>query len=64
MASELLDSIQSNEARLKFRDLLDDIMSGSHVAVTRYHRIEAVVVPGDWYDQAATLMAQEAERAA
>jgi prevent-host-death family protein len=45
--------IHSDEARRRFRDLLDEVEhGGAHVTVMRYDTPAVVVVPVDWYRNA------------
>lgn len=44
--------VRSDEARAKFRDLLDEVATqGEHIYVLRYDKPVAVLVPVDWYDR-------------
>lgn len=54
--------VRSEEARAKFRDLLDDVARGDHVYVLRYDKPAAVLVPVGWYEaiKAAAARAQAA----
>jgi len=50
--------MEAAAARSKFRDVLDSVLRGEHVSITRWHRRVAVVVPADWYDQAIRRLAE------
>lgn len=43
--------VRSDEARLKLRELLDDVEDGAHVYVLRYDKPAAVLVPVGWYER-------------
>lgn len=58
-----MDTIPAAQARLRFRDVLDALVRGEHVGITRYDRVQGVVVPVDWYEKASAALArQEKER--
>lgn len=57
-------TVTTTDLRRDFRSVLDRIIRGEHVAVSNYSKTCVVVVDPTWYQAAATLMAQEAERAA
>lgn len=59
MENDLITTIQSNEARIKLRAVLNSVLQGEHVTVTRYNTVEAVMVPADWYERAAALVAAD-----
>lgn len=43
--------VSSDEARTKFRDLMDEVArTGDRVHIMRYGKPTAVIVPVDWYD--------------
>lgn len=45
--------VRSDEARTKFRDLVDEVtQDGAHVYLLRYDKPVAVMVPVKWYEQA------------
>ena len=44
--------VRSDEARTKFRDLLDDVEDGACIYVLRYDKPAAVLVPVDWFEAA------------
>ena len=51
--------VSSDEARTKFRDLMDEIAHGeSHVYVLRYGKPAAVIVPVGWYEVAAEIVSR------
>jgi prevent-host-death family protein len=54
---EEIPSFGAQEARIKFREALDHIMRGTPVQITRHGRVEAYLVPADWYRQAQELTA-------
>jgi prevent-host-death family protein len=44
--------VRSDEARSKFRDLLDEVAhDDAHIFVLRYDKPAAVIVPVEWYEQ-------------
>lgn len=44
--------VSSDEARTKFRDLMDEVIRHeSHIYVMRYGKPVAVIVPVEWYEQ-------------
>ena len=45
-------SVQSDELRKTLRSVLDAVKNGERYEVLRYQRVEAVIVPADWYEQA------------
>jgi prevent-host-death family protein len=48
-----MKSVRSDEARKRFRDLLNDVEhQGEHVEILRYKTPAAVVVPVEWYRHA------------
>jgi prevent-host-death family protein len=59
MDNDLITTIQSNEARIKLRAVLNSVMQGEHVTITRYNTVEAVVVPMDWYERAVGMIAAD-----
>jgi prevent-host-death family protein len=53
--------VRSDEARTRFRDLLDAAERGEHVVILRYDKPVAVLVPVEWHRSAlATTKASEA----
>lgn len=53
-----MKSVQSDEARRTWRDVLNDVEHNSeHVQIMRYTTPAAVMVPVEWYEQARELMA-------
>ena len=45
--------VRSDEARTRFRDLLDEVAHDeAHVYVLRYDKPAAVIVPVEWYEAA------------
>ena len=51
-----MDQYTSEDARRDWRRILNAVENGEPVAVTRYGKSLAVVVPADWYEQAKTLI--------
>jgi hypothetical protein len=52
-------SIKSNEARVHFRDVLDDAGKGIFTSVSRWNDPPAAwVVPDDWFQRAKTCLSQ------
>lgn len=50
--------MQSDEARRKFRELLDEVdRDGEHVTILRYQTPVAVIVPLRWYTDALMAIA-------
>lgn len=44
--------VSSDEARTKFRDLMDEVAHHeAHVHVLRYGKPVAVIVPTEWYEE-------------
>lgn len=44
--------VSSDQARTRFRDLLDDVtQEDAHVYVLRHGKPAAVIVPVDWYEE-------------
>lgn len=51
------EKVASDEARRRFRDLLDSVEHhDAHVTVLRYRKPAAVIVPIEWYEQAKGLL--------
>lgn len=46
----------AKDARNHFRDAMDRVRTGIHVLVTRYGKVEAVMVHPDWYAEATKAM--------
>lgn len=46
----------AKDARNHFRDAMDMVRTGVHVLVTRYRKVEAVMVHPDWYADAKKAM--------
>jgi prevent-host-death family protein len=61
-----MNSYSSDDARRSFRHLLDDVMRGEHLAITRYGDKVAMLVPADFYEDAVaasrSVLADEIER--
>lgn len=52
--------VRSDEARRNLRRLLDEVEArGARIMILRYDKPAAVLVPVDWYEDAAALMAEE-----
>ena len=50
--------VRSNEARDKFRDLLDEVArDDAHIYVLRYDKPAAVIVSPQWYEEAKAQIA-------
>lgn len=47
-----METRSTQEARREFAALLEDVLRGQHVKITRHSRPLAVVVPLDWYKKA------------
>lgn len=52
-----MESIQSNEARTRWSEILRAVDKGEHVEIRRYLTPLAVMVPGDWYEDIDALLA-------
>lgn len=50
-------TMPSRDLQRRTRELLNAVMVGTHVEITRWNKPEAVVVPAGWYDKAQELMA-------
>jgi PHD/YefM family antitoxin component YafN of YafNO toxin-antitoxin module len=51
--------IHSDEARRRFRPLLDDVEHhGERVKILRYDRPAAIMVPPDWYERAEAALGE------
>jgi len=55
-------SVQSDELRKTLRSVLDAVKSGERYEVLRYQRVEAVIVPADWYEQAIKALGEGGAR--
>jgi len=54
--------VRSDEARAKFRDLVDEVShEDAHVYLLRYDKPVAVIVPVEWYEQARATLASPTE---
>jgi prevent-host-death family protein len=54
--------VRSDEARAKFRDLVDEVAhEDAHVYLLRYDKPVAVIVPVEWYEQARATLASPTE---
>lgn len=47
----------AGDIRVHFRDALDHVRAGTDVHITRWNKIEAVLVHPEWYAEARELMA-------
>lgn len=56
-----MEQYTSEDARRKWRRILNEVERGEPVAVTRYGKPLAVVVPAGWYEQAAAALAENTE---
>jgi prevent-host-death family protein len=54
-----MDEYTSEKARKEWRRILNEVERGEPVAVTRYGKRLAVVVPAEWFDRLAALKAVE-----
>ena len=48
--------VKSDEARTRFRQLLNEVEGGGVVEVRRYDTPTAVMVPVDWYERACAAL--------
>jgi prevent-host-death family protein len=48
-----MESRSTQDARRDFAALIEDVLRGEHVELTRYGRPVAVIVPHDWYERAS-----------
>lgn len=54
--------VRSDEARDRFRDLIDEVQQeDAHIYVLRYDKPVAVIVPVGWREQMMALISQEAQ---
>jgi prevent-host-death family protein len=54
--------VRSDEARSKFRDLLDEVAhDDAHIFVLRYDKPAAVIVPVEWYEQVLAAIGETGE---
>jgi antitoxin (DNA-binding transcriptional repressor) of toxin-antitoxin stability system len=49
-------SLTSSDLQRRGRDVLDAVLVGRHVEITRWNRAVAIVVSPEWYQRAADLM--------
>jgi prevent-host-death family protein len=56
-----MDEMSADEARRKWRDMLDRVHVSGQVGITRNGKPWAVLVSRDWYDRAEALMAKYGE---
>ncbi len=48
-----MESYGIEEARNQLGDLIERVrVAGEHIAISRYGKPSAVIVPADWYEQA------------
>jgi len=52
-----MESRTTQDARREFAALLEDVLRGQHIEITRYDRPLAVIVPVGWYEQARSALA-------
>ncbi len=52
-----MDQYTSEEARREWRRILNKVDHGERVGITRYGESAAIMVPVEWYDEAATALA-------
>jgi prevent-host-death family protein len=56
--------VRSDEARAKFRDLVDEVaQEDSHVYLLRYDKPVAVLVPVEWYEEVKAKISEKEEKA-
>jgi PHD/YefM family antitoxin component YafN of YafNO toxin-antitoxin module len=54
-----METVKSEEARLRLRDLLNDVEhKGEHVKILRYQTPTAVLVPVGWYERAKAALGE------
>ena len=56
----MMTRVQSDEARKKFRALLNEVERGGFVEICRYQDPTAVMVPVEWYHRAAEALGENA----
>ncbi len=56
-----MKQISSYQARTGFRDVLDDVMRGEHVTISRWNRPAAVMVPPDWWQRARQALGENGD---
>lgn len=47
-----MEQRSTEDARREFAALVEDVLRGQHIGITRYGRSVAVIVPDDWYAKA------------
>jgi len=52
-----MESRTTQDARREFAALLEDVLRGQHIEITRYDRPLAVIVPVGWYERAESALA-------
>jgi len=57
-----MESRTTQDARREFAALLEDVLRGQHIKITRYERPLAVMVPVEWYEQAKSALAASSAR--
>ena len=57
-----MESRTTQDARREFAALLEDVLRGQHIEITRYDRPLAVVVPVEWYEEARSALAADLAR--
>lgn len=56
-----MEHLSSEDARRSFAALMEDVLRGKHVGVTRYGRPLAVIVPSEWYQEARKALGMPGE---
>lgn len=56
-----MDSRSTQDARRDFAALIEDVLRGEHVELTRYGRPVAVIVPDEWYRRAKAAIKESDE---
>jgi prevent-host-death family protein len=51
-----ITTVPSRDLQRRTREVLNAVMTGRHVFVSRWDKPEAVVVSADWYDRAVTAL--------
>ena len=57
-----MKQLGSEEARRRFRDLLDDAQRGEAAEISRNGKLVAVLVPANWYYAPAEVIWPQAEQ--
>lgn len=56
VSSRKTHEMTARDARVRLRDAMDYVRAGTDVLITRWNRVEAVMVHPDWYAEAVKLM--------